>query len=121
MTTDKQPEEQTDTPPDVAEVEYSRDMFTAALNQTFTLQLDEEKTLPLKLVSLEDSKFTNAEFDCFSLFFSPPEGERPLPDASYPLVNADLGEVFLHLSATLPASCDPIDYEYEAVFNLRKS
>ena len=121
MVTNKQPKEQTETPFDVGNTDFSRETFTAALNQTFTLQLDDKKSLPLKLVSLEESKHSNSKFDCFSLYFAPPQGELPLPDGSYRLANADLGEVFLHLSSKLSESCDPKDYEYEAVFNLAKT
>ena len=120
MTTDNQPEKQKDTPVDTGRTDHSRDMFKSALDETFTLQLDEEKSVPLKLVAVADSEFSNSEFDCFSLYLLPPKGELPLPDASYRVSNANLGEMFLHLSATLPASCDPQEYEYEAIFNLRK-
>lgn len=121
MTTENQPEEQTTAPFDVGNTDFSREKFAAALDQTFSLQLDDKKSLPLKLVALVDSEHSNAEFDSFCLYFAPPQGELPLPDGSYRVANAELGELFLHLSPTLPKTCDPKDYEYEAVFNLARA
>lgn len=119
MTTDKQPETSSDL--DVANVDYNREAFAKSVNQTFNLRLDEAQTLPLRLVSLLESEHSSDEFDCFSLYFAPPEGQPPLPDGSYWLHNDELDDVFLHLSATLSSADTPAAYQYEAVLNLRKS
>jgi hypothetical protein len=119
MTTEDQSE--ANTALDVANMDYSREGFARAIDQTFSLQLDAERSVPLTLVSLLESEYSTDEFDCFSLYFSPPAGQPPFPDNSYLLHNEELGDILLHLSATLTPAGKPEDYQYEAVLNLRKS
>ena len=109
------------TPYCTGDAHYSRDMFSGALNQTFTLHIDEAVSVPLTLACVEAVGVENAEFDSFSVYFTAPEDQSSLPDGSYLLTHADLGEMCLHLSATPTTSENPEDYEYEAVFSLRKS
>jgi len=121
MPSDDRTEDQAGAPFEISKTQYSREGFAAALEQTFELRLDEEQSLPLKLVALEESTVHNSGFDSFSLYFSPPEGVPPLPDNSYVLENPALGTIIMHLSATPVNTGNPQDYEYEAVFNLRKT
>ena len=101
-------------------VQFKREDFDAAVGQTFSIKLSDEKILPLNLTDIKNSTFDNPGFDSFSLYFLPPPGEPALPDNSYILENASLGKLFIHLSATPGNSGKPQDYEYEAVFNLRR-
>ena len=111
----------TDTPQlDEALAQYSREKFTAAIGQTFLLRLTPETALPLTLRTVSDSRYNNPQFDSFVIYFSPQQEAAPLPDDSYLLEHHDLGKLFIHLSATLASDGGPRDYEYEAVFNLKK-
>jgi len=121
MSPDDRPEDQSGTPLDISKAPYRREDFAAVLEQTFALQPGNGKSIPLKLVALENSTINNPGLDSFSLYFSPPVGEPPLPDNSYVLENPVLGKITMHLSATPVNSGDPRDHEYEAVFVLRNT
>lgn len=107
-------------PPEKSITQPGREDFAAVLDQVFILQPGEGKSLPLRLVAVVKSAIHNPRYDGFSLYFSAPEGEPALPDNSYFLENRELGRLLIHLSATPVDSGRPGDYEYEAVFNLRK-
>lgn len=121
MSIDDWPANPPSTAPEIEGRSYCSEEFGAVLDQTFALQLKHGKSLALKLVAVENSKIDNPGYDGFSLYFAPPDGSPPLPDNSYFLENPTLGRIVMHLSATPANSGNAGDYEYEAVFVLRKT
>jgi len=94
-------------------VQYHFDDFSGCLNQTFTLELDDASTYPLKLISVDKhpGRATSSEHEAFSIVF---RGANPgLEQQIYHIKHDTLGAMELFI---VPIGPDDEGMCYEAVF-----
>lgn len=96
---------------------FSKADFEPLVDQAFSVRLDGQRTIPLKLASITANEM-HRDFESFTLNLDPLDGSAALPDGTYVLHNEQWGEAAIFISATPAAGPEPGRYYYEAVFNI---
>jgi hypothetical protein len=88
--------------------------FVANLNATFSLVADDQQTIDVTLVELDEGR-SSPQQEQFSIFFRGP-GATPLGQGTYRLGHPTLGAFDLFI---VPVGRYNDELEYQAVFNIQ--
>jgi hypothetical protein len=88
--------------------------FTPYLNQTFTVDLDEQMVIPLELVSVTETGSARDGWQPFELLFLGPVSRQYLVQGTYRLEHEQMGALDIFL---VPLGPEGGRMRYEAVFN----
>lgn len=96
---------------------FSKADFEPLVDQTFSVRVDGQRAVPLRLASITTNKVQH-DFEAFTLNLDPLDDSPALPDDTYRLHNEQWGEADIFISATPTAGPKPGCFYYEAVFNI---